>query len=77
MSLDLIGLRKAHGSRAAVDDISLSIASGTLLALVGPSGSGKTSLLKMINRLMRDRCGSTVSTSAIHKPPNCAAGSAM
>jgi osmoprotectant transport system ATP-binding protein len=58
MSLDLIGLRKAHGSRAAVDDISLSIASGTLLALVGPSGSGKTSLLKMINRLIAPDAGS-------------------
>lgn len=58
MSLDLIGLRKAHGSRAAVDDVSLSIAPGTLLALVGPSGSGKTSLLKMINRLVLPDAGS-------------------
>jgi osmoprotectant transport system ATP-binding protein len=58
MSLDLIGLRKAHGNRAAVDDISLSIAPGTLLALVGPSGSGKTSLLKMINRLVLPDAGS-------------------
>jgi osmoprotectant transport system ATP-binding protein len=58
MSLDLVDLRKAHGSHAAVDDISLSIASGTLLALVGPSGSGKTSLLKMINRLIAPDAGS-------------------
>jgi osmoprotectant transport system ATP-binding protein len=50
--LDLIGLRKALGGRVVLDDIHLSIAAGTLVALVGPSGSGKTTLLKAINRLV-------------------------
>jgi len=50
--LDLTGLRKLRGGRAAIDDVSLAVAAGSFIALVGPSGSGKTTLLKMINRLI-------------------------
>lgn len=43
---------------AAVDDVDLAIAPGSLVALVGTSGSGKTTLLKMINRLVEPTSGS-------------------
>ena len=51
-ALDIAGLVKRHGDRAALDGVSLSIQSGQFVALVGPSGSGKTTLLKSINRLV-------------------------
>jgi putative spermidine/putrescine transport system ATP-binding protein len=46
--LELINLTKAYGSTIAVDDISLSVAAGELVAFLGPSGCGKTTTLRMV-----------------------------
>jgi putative spermidine/putrescine transport system ATP-binding protein len=47
-TLSLVGLTRRFGGRAAVDDLSLEIARGELLALIGASGSGKTTTLRMV-----------------------------
>ena len=46
--LELRHLTKRFGAFAAVDDMSLAIASGEFLTLLGASGSGKTTTLRMI-----------------------------
>ena len=55
--LEIAGLTKRHGARAALDAVSLSVGAGQFVALVGPSGSGKTTLLKSINRLVEPAAG--------------------
>src|SRR5260370_1046729 len=49
--LALNGISKRFGTHIALDDVSLSIETGEVVAIIGRSGSGKTSLLRCINGL--------------------------
>ncbi|WP_045234712.1 ATP-binding cassette domain-containing protein, partial [Deinococcus pimensis] len=55
--IELRGLEKRYGERAAVRDLSLVFPEGRLTALLGPSGCGKTTTLRMINRLVEPTRG--------------------
>jgi osmoprotectant transport system ATP-binding protein len=51
------GVTRRFGPTTAVDDVSLTIAAGSFVALVGQSGSGKSTLLKTVNRLVEPDAG--------------------
>lgn len=47
-ALELHSISKSYGSHRALDNVSLSVPTGSRTVIVGPSGSGKTTLLRMI-----------------------------
>src|SRR4029453_7391036 len=53
----LQALSKHYHRVAAVDDVSLSIEPGSMVALLGPSGCGKTTTLRMIAGLVEPNAG--------------------
>src|SRR5881392_2986097 len=58
MSIVVRNVSKRFGDFVAIDDVSLDVESGTLVALLGPSGSGKSTLLRCIAGLERPDTGS-------------------
>src|SRR5688572_5556575 len=48
MSIEVRNVTRRFGSFVALDDVSVSIPSGQLTALLGPSGGGKSTLLRII-----------------------------
>jgi len=49
---------RSFSSHAVLNDVSLTVREGELLALLGPSGSGKTTLLRLISGLDQPDAGS-------------------
>lgn len=51
VNIEIEDIAKEFGTTAALHPVSLTIPSGTLVALLGPSGSGKTTLLRILGGL--------------------------
>ena len=55
--LELNGVSKTFGGVKAVQDVSMSIASGEVRGLIGPNGAGKSTLVNLISGLLHHSSG--------------------
>ena len=71
MSIEIAGVGKRFGDFVALDDVSVSIPTGRLTALLGPSGGGKSTLLRIVAGLETADTGSVwiEGAEATHLPP--------
>jgi ABC-2 type transport system ATP-binding protein len=56
-ALEIQALTKRFGDKVAVDDLQLTVPTGSFYGLVGPNGAGKTTTLSMATGLMRPDAG--------------------
>ena len=57
VAVETRGLTRRFGSRTAVQDLSLAIATGEVFGLLGPNGSGKTTTIRMLCGLLEPSAG--------------------
>ncbi|CUU58179.1 sulfate transport system ATP-binding protein [Parafrankia irregularis] len=71
MSIEITNVNKRFGDFVALDDVSVSIPTGQLTALLGPSGGGKSTLLRIIGGLEQADTGRVVieGVDATNLPP--------
>ena len=70
--LSLENLSLGYGAQTAVENLTLSVRQGELLALLGPSGCGKTTTMRAIAGLLEPKTGRIVldGEDITHKPAN-------
>lgn len=56
-AVEIENVTKTFGEHKAVDDLSLTVPTGTVYGFIGPNGSGKTTTLRMIMRILHPNEG--------------------
>ncbi|HET6154125.1 MAG TPA: ABC transporter ATP-binding protein [Marmoricola sp.] len=59
-AIETRSVTQRFGGLVAVDDVTLSVAQGTVHGVIGPNGAGKTTLLNVLSGLQRPTAGSVV-----------------
>jgi branched-chain amino acid transport system ATP-binding protein len=55
--LETRNVSKSYGAFRALDDVSIGVGAGELVAVVGPNGAGKTTLVNLLTGLMKPTAG--------------------
>jgi ABC-2 type transport system ATP-binding protein len=61
-AIEIDGLTKSYGDHAVLGGVDLSVARGTVFALLGANGAGKTTVVRILSTLLRADGG----TAAVH-----------
>ena len=56
-AIEMVGLTKWFGDKAAVRDLSLVVPTGSTFGFIGPNGAGKTTTIKMLMGMLRTSAG--------------------
>ncbi|MEA3341595.1 MAG: ABC transporter ATP-binding protein [Chloroflexota bacterium] len=68
--IELIDLTKQFDDFTAVDEVTLSVPQGEILALLGPNGAGKTTTVRMLAAILRPTAGqATVAGYSVTEHP--------
>ena len=59
-AVELRGLTKVYGRKAALDGVDLHVPTGAIFGFLGPNGAGKTTTLRILGGLARPTAGSAV-----------------
>ncbi len=57
LAVQLQGVSKSFGNQRAVDQLDLSVPTGSIYGFIGPNGSGKTTTIRMILRIYQPDSG--------------------
>jgi ABC-type nitrate/sulfonate/bicarbonate transport system ATPase subunit len=68
VTAELDRVARRFGEVTAVEDLSLTVGDGEVLALVGPSGCGKSTLLELLAGLQKPDAGQVLAESAAYMP---------
>jgi len=63
--IEMIGVSKSYGQVRALEDMCLTVPTGSIFGLMGPNGSGKTTSIKLMLGLMEPTAGSLTVLGAI------------
>ncbi len=67
MGIEIQGITKRYGTQKALDNVSFSVAEGSIVGLLGPNGAGKSTLMKIITCFLPPDEGTVlVNTFDIH-----------
>ncbi len=58
--LSIQNVSKSYTNHKALDDVSLTVPTGTVYGLLGPNGAGKTTLIRIINHIMAPDAGQVI-----------------
>lgn len=68
MEIVIDQVNKSYGEQTILEDISLTIPTGSIMGILGISGAGKSTLLRCINGLEQSQSGSIrIGTQALEK----------
>ena len=60
LAVQVASLRKVYGDVVAVDDVSFTIARGSIFCMIGPNGAGKTTTIECLEGLRQPDDGSVI-----------------